>query len=448
MQIGCVFNRFTIVNQPIAFENLTNMKKKFIPFVFLPFFATAQGLHFEEGLTWAQAKNKAKTENKYIFLDCFATWCGPCKMMDKDVYPMDSVGDAFNRRFVALRIQCDSTKDDNEATRIWYPDAHQIITEYKITAYPTFLFLSPDGNIVHKGIGYQPTYDFVSLAAEALNPDKQYYTLLKQYKDGEKHYASTAYLAVAAKKLNDPETAYRIAADYEHNYLEKLNDADFCTRENLTFFREFAKNLTSKARIFGWYLHHAEIVDSIMQQKEYSKRFVNYIIFKEEINPRIETAQKEKGAPDWRMISKIIDRKFGNVYVEDNLLLAKVNWYQIAKDWKNYTKYLILKSERDSIANMPKSFSSMAVLNHTAWEIFQHSDVQEELEKALVWSNLAMDMASRLNPNIMDTKANLLYKLNKKQEALALEEKASDLAPKDMGIQGAYQKMKEGKPTW
>ncbi len=36
-------------------------------------------IHFENGLSWEQIKEKAKAEHKYIFVDCYATWCGPCK---------------------------------------------------------------------------------------------------------------------------------------------------------------------------------------------------------------------------------------------------------------------------------------------------------------------------------------------------------------------------------
>jgi thiol:disulfide interchange protein len=51
----------------------------------------AQGLKFETGLNWEQVKQKAKAENKLIFLDVMATWCGPCKYMDANVYPNDTV---------------------------------------------------------------------------------------------------------------------------------------------------------------------------------------------------------------------------------------------------------------------------------------------------------------------------------------------------------------------
>ncbi len=51
----------------------------------------AAGIMFHEG-TWAEALELAKSENKPIFLDVYATWCGPCKRLKKNTFSDQEVG--------------------------------------------------------------------------------------------------------------------------------------------------------------------------------------------------------------------------------------------------------------------------------------------------------------------------------------------------------------------
>ncbi len=77
-----------------------------------------QEMKFERGLSWQQVKEKAKSQNKYIFIDCYTTWCSPCKAMDKDVFSDKSVADLFNDKFVSFKLQMDkSDKDDDEVKK-------------------------------------------------------------------------------------------------------------------------------------------------------------------------------------------------------------------------------------------------------------------------------------------------------------------------------------------
>ncbi len=101
------------------------------------------GIQFENGLSWEQVKAKAKTENKFIFVDCFATWCGPCKRMDQEVYPLKEIGDYFNAHFINLKLQMDKTSNDAKSVQDWYGDAESLSRLYKIKAYPhiSYFFL-------------------------------------------------------------------------------------------------------------------------------------------------------------------------------------------------------------------------------------------------------------------------------------------------------------------
>ena len=74
-------------------------------------FAQEKGMHFEHNTTWQKILAKAKAEKKYIFVDCFTTWCGPCKQMSANIFPLKEVGDFYNKNFINVKIQLDTLRD-------------------------------------------------------------------------------------------------------------------------------------------------------------------------------------------------------------------------------------------------------------------------------------------------------------------------------------------------
>ncbi len=153
------------------------------------------GIRFENDVSWIKVKERARQTGKYIFVDCYTTWCKPCKAMDKDVFPDSKVGDLLNREFVSYKIQMDKLKSDDLITKNRYIFAEFIEKIYKIKAFPTYLFFSSDGALVHKVVGYQKLEDFLSIARTALTPGKTYddpykelYRFLNEYNRGRKNY--------------------------------------------------------------------------------------------------------------------------------------------------------------------------------------------------------------------------------------------------------------------
>ena len=168
---------------------------------------SSHGIDFLQNTSWKEVLQKARTENKYIFVDCYATWCGPCKWMDKIVYVNDTIARIMNQQFVSVRMQMDSTAKDGDNIRASYSTAHYLDRQYHINAYPTYLFFSPDGHVVHKAIGAHDVHQFTKLAEDAKDPRRQFYTLLAEYQHGNMGYAAIHDLAEAAKKLQEDSLA-------------------------------------------------------------------------------------------------------------------------------------------------------------------------------------------------------------------------------------------------
>lgn len=146
-----------------------------------------QGINFERLSGWKEILMKAKNEKKAIFVDAFTTWCGPCKQMDRQVFPQQEVGDFFNASFINFKLQMDQTTKDDEVVKARYADAKLFEETYKITSYPCYLFFDADGKLIHKaGGGGLKAADFIEIGKEALDPGKQLLSYKRKYSAGER----------------------------------------------------------------------------------------------------------------------------------------------------------------------------------------------------------------------------------------------------------------------
>lgn len=135
--------------------------------------AQNRGILFEQSPLSASLL-KAKSENKLVFVDCFTVWCGPCKEMAKNIFTIDTVGTFFNKNFV--NVQLDMEKGEGPAARI----------KYHIEAYPSFLLLDGDGNLVYKFVGAMSAKEFVAKIKEGQNPSNRVAVMNKMYADGNR----------------------------------------------------------------------------------------------------------------------------------------------------------------------------------------------------------------------------------------------------------------------
>lgn len=133
------------------------MKRLFFTFacIVASIAAMAQGVVFEpDGTTLEQASAKAKAEKKLIFLDCYTQWCGPCKKMSKEVFPLAEVGAAMNPKFVNIKIDMESAYGAPLAKKL------------QIQAYPTFVIFNADAQEISRFLGYHAPADFLKVLEE------------------------------------------------------------------------------------------------------------------------------------------------------------------------------------------------------------------------------------------------------------------------------------------
>lgn len=99
-----------------------------------------QGITFFEGNLQAGLE-KAKSENKLLFVDCYTTWCGPCKIMKKYTFKDAILGDYMKDNYISLAIDMETT------------EGKILAKKYGIEAYPTLLFLDKYGRVLNHQVG-------------------------------------------------------------------------------------------------------------------------------------------------------------------------------------------------------------------------------------------------------------------------------------------------------
>ena len=132
----------------------------------------AQGVNFQN-LTYAEALEKAKAENKLVFMDCYTSWCGPCKMMTNEVFPQKEAGDYFNPLFVCVKFDMEKG------------EGVELAKKFEVRAYPTFLIIRPDGTVQHRVVGGGDLQGFIERVAKGLDEKTSLLYLDEKYESGK-----------------------------------------------------------------------------------------------------------------------------------------------------------------------------------------------------------------------------------------------------------------------
>lgn len=162
-------------------------------------------------ITYQEALAASKVEGKPVFIDFYTSWCGPCKAMAKNIFPLKSVGDYMNASFICIKL--DAEKEGVEQAKL-----------YKIDAYPTMVIVDSEGQEIYRKVGGTNNGDeFVAELKVGNNPGLTPERMKAKYESGNRDaelvgaYSSYIYRhAQEGRRPNVEEMAQakKIVADY------------------------------------------------------------------------------------------------------------------------------------------------------------------------------------------------------------------------------------------
>jgi thiol-disulfide isomerase/thioredoxin len=370
------------------------MKKILIISLILLFAAESwtQGITFFHG-TFKEAMEKAKNEEKLIFIDAYAKWCGPCKRMASEVFTRDDVGKVFNNVFINLKI--DMEEDE----------AKDIRDKFPVNAYPTFLIVNEKGELVSKQVGGMSPTDFINFGKNSLSKNDFAADYEKEYKNGKK---DPEFLAKYVKALNrGGKSSVKVVNDF---LITKPNIKDTSVLKIIT-----EGLFESDSKCFTLFLENRAAIESKIGKDIYLSK--------------IETACQ-------RTVDKAIKYKSVDLLKESIVLMKKycpksaldfeinnsMTYYNVVGDIPEYCKtckdYVskIIKNEPDKISALAMKIVENYGIDKTA------------MKQAEDFAKMAADKSKDLKYKL--SYANILYKNGKKSEALSQAEKAQKEAGK------------------
>ena len=221
--------------------------------VLLSGFVKAEGIEFFHG-TWEEALAEATKQEKLLFVDAYAQWCGPCKRMAKNVFPQKSVGEFYNKNFINVKL--DYEKREADGFRKNYP----------VAAFPTLYYIDFNGDVIHAQKGAQQADGLIQVGKMALAKVDRSGDYAEMYEKGER----------------SPQLIY--------NYIKALNQAGKPSLKVANDYLKKAENITDEQNLKIIYISASEADSKIFDRLIEHRSKINKIYSAEEVDDKIEMA--------------------------------------------------------------------------------------------------------------------------------------------------------------
>ena len=332
--------------------------KKIIPglFLFTSIIAFAQEAIQFQDVPFKDLIAKAKKENKIVFIDAYASWCGPCKMMERNIFTKKSVGDYYNSNFVNARFDMEKG------------EGREIAAKYGVRSYPTYLFLNGDGELVSQNFGYMEESPFLAMAQDINSPNNKKGSLKERFAKGEKD----PEFLINIMKLNS-SSDFDFAKKASERYFENKKSTEELSKDDVGLLLYFVKSSEDpNYKVFT--SRKAEIIKFLPE--ETYREFNNQMLLGKIVEQSID--DKSKRIND-EYFMKTAEPLVGKHDAQVKLNQTKLTYYEQNANFPEYEK-AALEYYKNSDAFEPNE------LLKAAWLFSDHVKNQASLKKAAEWA--------------------------------------------------------------
>lgn len=184
-----------------------------------------------------EALKSAAKEGKLVFVDCYTSWCAPCKWMDKNVFVNDTVHQYFNKQFINFKV--DMEKGEGVSLR----------ERYKVTSFPTYLFLDAKGNQVHRTGSRMSVQEFITEARRATNPGNTLSDMEKKFNNGDRSLQLLTDYAIVLQRVNGAQFE-----KVKNELVGIVKDDELNSTLGWTIIKNFARD--EEDRLGSYFIRH------------------------------------------------------------------------------------------------------------------------------------------------------------------------------------------------
>lgn len=359
-----------------------------------------QGIRFFEG-SLDQALDQAKKENKLVFIDFYADWCGPCKQLAKEVFTKEEVGAYYNEKFICVQV---NTEDAANKTHV---------RKYKVNSLPTLVYMQADGKLISSVSGTMGVDDFITAGKVAAGEAMSFEELYSKYKSDSKNLdllqqlleRAPGFVGILEKPVDRQKWVTRIEDLYK-KYIDKKPIKEMINKKDFRIVRTFHK-MNGHEDLFL-----EKMIDHLPEFKEkVSNAPAAYLI---EYNNKIASRLARAGKIEYK---QYVERVNGDLKLAYDLMPVRVvSSYDRIKYM--YDGEYIIYHEKNAEAYMDLQEKYIAALGNEASDVDYGSAVQtlyeatggkisDELhEKASEWIKKALalpnvPLMSKLNLTVL-----------------------------------------------